>query len=104
MTEIRLLYFPGCPHVESARQALAEALGGFEEPPPIIEVDATAPNTPPELRSWGSPTILIDGVDVVEGVASGSSCRLYPNSDRRGAPPLSAIQEALRRARENPRP
>ena len=103
--QIQLLYFRGCPHVEAARQALAQALRAVEDPPPVAEIDVTDPSTPVELRAWGSPTILIDGVDVTGGEASGSSCRLYPDSDRKGAPPLAAIQSALqRRARENARP
>src|SRR6185312_2046001 len=74
--QIQLLYFRGCPHVEAARQALAQALRAVEDPPPVAEIDVTDPSTPVELRAWGSPTILIDGVDVTGGEASGSSCRL----------------------------
>ena len=103
--QIQLLYFQGCPHVEAARQALAEALRAFEDPPPVTEVDVTDPGAPAEPRFWGSPTILIDGADVTAGEASGSCCRLYPDSDRKGAPPLAAIQAALRRsAPDNARP
>jgi mercuric ion transport protein len=60
----------------------------------------TAPSTPPHLRGWGSPTILIDGVDVAGGSPSEACCRLYPTSKERGAPPLALIEAALLRARQ----
>ena len=94
--QIQLLSFPGCPHVGAARHALAEALRDVGVAVPIVEIEVTAAGTPLELRGWGSPTILVDGVDVVGGAPSGSCCRLYPGSDRAGVPPLTAIVTALR--------
>lgn len=52
--------------------------------------------------AWGSPTILVNGVDVGgEPVPNGSSCRLYRNPDGRiqGFPPPSLIEAAVMRAR-----
>jgi hypothetical protein len=95
--EIQLVFFPGCPHVGAARQALAEALHEVGTDVSVVELDVTDPRTSPALRDWGSPTILVDGVDVVAGTASGSCCRLYPGSERVGAPPVRAIVAALRR-------
>ena len=95
---VQLLFFPGCPNVDAARGTLARALSEVDDPPPIHEVDVTDPRTPPDLRSWGSPTILIDGVDVAGGEASGSCCRLYLTSEVRGAPSLALVEVALSRA------
>jgi mercuric ion transport protein len=99
--QVRLLYFEGCPHVDGARRVLHEALSKLAEPPPIVEIDVTSQSAPPELRGWGSPTILVDGVDVAGGAPSGACCRLYPDSPRRGAPSLTVIEAALRRAQRS---
>ena len=101
---VQLLYFPDCPNVDAARRALQQALSQLEEAPLVLEVDVTSPGTPPSLRAWGSPTILIDGADVAGGAPSESCCRLYPRSEARGAPPLALIEAALLRARQPPRP
>src|SRR3954463_16237267 len=97
---VQLLFFPDCPNVDAARTTLHEALARFENPPAVAELDVTAPNAPPDLRSWGSPTILIDGADVAGADATASCCRLYPQSATRGAPSVAMIEAALRRAQK----
>jgi mercuric ion transport protein len=94
---VQLLYFPDCPHVDAARRALAQALSRLQDTPLVVEIDVTAPATPPHLREWGSPTILVDGSDVAGGDPS-ESCRLYPSSEELGVPPLALIEAALRRS------
>ena len=101
---VQLLYFPDCPNVAFARNALLEALGKLADPPPVAEVDVTNPTAPAHLRSWGSPTILVDGVDVAGAQPTASCCRLYGAGDRRGVPPVALIQAALERARRSPTP
>jgi len=64
----------------------------------IIEFDVMDPRTPPELRSWGSPTILVDGLDVIGGFPSDPCCRVYCDGEQKGPPPLAAIEDALRRS------
>jgi len=95
---VQLLYFPDCPYVDAARRTLHQALRKLADAPLAAELDLTSPDTPPHLRLWGSPTILINGVDVAGGDASGSCCRLYPGSEDRGVPPLAIIEAALHRA------
>jgi mercuric ion transport protein len=97
---VQLLYFPDCPNVEATRRTLAQAMTAIEDAPVVAELDVTAASTPPHLRGWGSPTILIDGVDVAGGSPSEACCRLYPMSKERGAPPLALIEAALLRARQ----
>ena len=63
-----------------------------------------APHAPEPLRGWGSPTILVDGVDVAGQLApTATSCRLYANADGRlvGTPPEELVRElvAMFRAR-----
>jgi hypothetical protein len=95
---VQLLYFPGCPHVTAARTSLREALREKTEPPEVEEIDVTAPDAPEHLRGWGSPTILVDGIDVDGGSPSDSSCRLYSGPDGPGAPTKALIVAALNRA------
>jgi hypothetical protein len=95
---VQLLYFPGCPNVSAAREALRQALMKVDPAPHLAELDVTAAHTPTHLRSWGSPTILVNGADVAGDDAAGSCCRLYPGSGTRGAPSPAMIEAALRRA------
>ena len=96
---VQLLFFGGCPNAEATRAVLRQALSECGRPSEFEELDVGAPQTPPELRDWGSPTILVDGRDV-GGLAAptGSSCRLYPGADGslQGFPRQAAITAALR--------
>jgi hypothetical protein len=89
---VQLVSFPGCPNVENARRALYAAFSVLGREPLFEEVDTSDPNTPAELRAWGSPTILINGADVSGGTPSGRSCRLYPG----GTPSVESIVAVLR--------
>ena len=96
--EITLVYDADCPNVTEARVALREALERAGLEPQWIEYDRAAPGTPALLLRFGSPTILVDGVDVAgeAGRAAAASCRVYP-SERglRGVPPVEAIARAI---------
>ncbi len=95
--KVQLLYFAGCPNLEAARQALQSALAAAGLPPDYEEVDTNAPETPEALRGWGSPTVLVDGLDVAgQAQPAGSSCRLYPGGR---APSEAMIRDALATAR-----
>lgn len=94
--KIQLLWFPGCPNVEAARVALRDAMARIGVADTIEEIDVSAPSAPPQLRNWGSPTILIEGTDVGGQLAAeASSCRLY---DGARVPSADAIERALRPA------
>jgi hypothetical protein len=97
---VQLLFFEGCPHVDAARRALRQALESVGLGEVVVEeLDVDAASTPAQLRDWGSPTILIDGVDIAgERGPSGRSCRLYGNAGNAGVPSRSLIEEQLRRA------
>ena len=74
---VQLLTFEGCPLAETARVELEAALAtcGITD---YDQVDILDPAVPDELRGWGSPTILVDGVDIT-GQPKGDSvsCRVY---------------------------
>lgn len=84
MSDLTILFlaFEGCPLASAARANLEQALSecgisGYRT------VDILDPKTPDELRGWGSPTILIDGVDVGgQDRGSGASCRIYPGAEK----------------------
>lgn len=104
--EIVLVYDRECPNVPAAREALRKALRRSGYPQRWIEWDRND-RCAPELRlGYGSPTILVDGVDVMGEAPSGkaaSSCRLYPSDNGlRGAPSVSALVAAIIRAASDP--
>jgi len=91
---IQLLTFEGCPLADAARVGLEAALAdcGIKD---YEEIDILDPETPVELRGWGSPTILVDGVDIT-GQPKGNSvsCRVYPGPA--GVPDKSEIIAGLK--------
>lgn len=93
MSSVKLLFFPGCPHVDGARSALREAFRQLKRQPQWEEIDITASDGG-SLAGFGSPTILVNGRDVEpthrqEGV----HCRIYESG--MGAPSPDAIIAAL---------
>lgn len=91
---IKFLVFDGCPLAEPARENLKEALTiceieAFEE---IDILDSTAPE---ELRGWGSPTILVNGQDIIGHTKGGGvSCRIYDMPD--GVPDVQSIVTSIK--------
>lgn len=102
--EIELLWWAGCPSTEHARAQLAKALD--ELGLAAAEVRETEIRTDADARSRrfvGSPTILIDGADVVPTEAdepAGLSCRVYRRRDGRISPTPDPddLRDALRGA------
>jgi glutaredoxin len=107
--DVEVLWWEGCPSTERAlaelREALADVgLGEAEVRTRRIENDVDAEQT----GFRGSPTILIDGIDV--GGAGpddevGLGCRVYRHRDGRitPIPDPDDLREALRRAAERAR-
>jgi len=101
--KVQFVMFPGCPHAVPARRVLDRVLAAAGVTVPVEEIDTTAPETPEHLRNWGSPTILINGLDF-EGqpIPTAPSCRLYTDRLGRtlGAPSemllLAAVQRVQR--------
>ena len=94
---VELIFDSDCPNVRVTRIALKEALVQAGLP-----AKWTAAGTPQRLGGFGSPSVLIDGVDVAgEPPAGTACCRIYRASDGRmlGALPKEVISRALREAR-----
>ena len=105
---VELLWWEGCPSTERALSELREALddvglGGEDVRMREIRSDDEAA----AARFTGSPTILIDGVElmvalgrVAEEEPAGLNCRVYARRDGRVSPtpdPLD-VRDALRAA------
>ena len=68
----------------------------------VEEIDVEASTAPRQLRSWGSPRILVDGTDVAGAdFPMGLSCRLYPGGTS-GIPPRELTESRSRQAIANP--
>jgi hypothetical protein len=96
---VELLAVEDCPHLEQARRDLDAVLrqGIIEIPIQLIFV--TGQEDAEFLGFQGSPTIRINGQDVVSQpelpIALG--CRIYRDADGKtvGSPPIEAIQAAV---------
>ena len=97
--KVQVLYFTGCPNhtptVDLARQVIAE-IGVDAE---IEEVEVTSGDDAAEVRFLGSPTVLVDGVDIEPSARDrndfGFSCRTY---DGAGVPPRALMVAAVESA------
>lgn len=99
MTSVDLVYDADCPNVATARAHLLAAFARTGTPPRWREWDRGADDSPREYRGLASPTVLVEGRDVIEQPASDAACcRIYRDSEGRlvGAPPVAAIERALR--------
>jgi hypothetical protein len=104
---VELLYWDGDPHYMTARQRLVEVLteDAFETPIQMVAVNS---EQDAELLEFiGSPTIRIDGVDILPDAsgAVGLGLRSYPPHDDVDGPPTEPIpgKRLIRRAVERAR-
>ncbi len=88
---IELIFFEGCPNVDQARDNLRSALESVDAHMTWTEWDLRSDSTPEGLRSYGSPTVLIDGRDVTgDSAGTGAlACRVD------GVPSAELILEKL---------
>ena len=101
---VELLWWEGCPSTERALAAVREALSdlGLSD----VEVHMREIETDDDARAAGfvgSPTILIDGKDLVPAADDeqiGLSCRVYRRRDGRISPipDPEDLRDALQRA------
>lgn len=93
---IQFLAFSGCPLADPARENLKSALSrcGISS---FDEIDILDPNSADDLQGWGSPTILVNGVDVT-GQPKGNSvsCRVYDTPG--GVPDVQSIVDCVERS------
>lgn len=95
--DIDLLYFEGCPSWKVADERLAVIAADR----PDLRVTRRAVETVEEaerLGFHGSPSILLDGVDVFAepGATAGLSCRIYRTpAGPAGAPTIEQLRELV---------
>ncbi len=96
---LELLSFPGCPTATVLHANLAEATAQLGlvtcriEPVNLSELEAGDPR-----RGWGSPTILVDGVDLfgeARPADEGMICRIYPDGKTPTTEQITARLETL---------
>jgi hypothetical protein len=96
---VELLAFEDCPHLEQARRDLETVLrkGIIETPIQVIFVSSQ--EDAEFLNFQGSPTIRINGDDIVpqSDLPVAMTCRLYRDEEGRvtGSPPVEAIRVAV---------
>jgi len=94
---VELVYFPGCPNVGAAREAIGAALAAEGLPARWREWNRDDPATPEALRGCGSPTVLVGGRDVEPAGNEAACCRVYEHGGALAkAPSVEAIRKALR--------
>jgi hypothetical protein len=96
--KVELVFDRDCPNVEAARSSVIAALARAGLPATWTEWDRDAAGTPQRLRGFGSPTVLVNGVDVTGAPPAGSACcRVYRTKEGRmfGAPPAELVLAAL---------
>ena len=93
---IEVLYFDGCPHHALTMDAVREAVARVGADAELREVEVRDAEDARRLRFLGSPTILVDGVDIEPNARTSTdyamSCRIYGAS---GLPPREMIEAAL---------
>lgn len=98
MPKVELVYDGECPNVSETRTQLLRAFAEMKLEPDWVEWRSDASDSPAHVRGFGSPTVLVDGIDVAgAGQEAASCCRLYPREDgsMRGAPSVETIARAL---------
>jgi hypothetical protein len=87
MMRIELLASPGCPNAAAARKVITDCLAYLGIEVPIFD----------RIGPYPSPTVLVDGVDVMRGGAApiGQACRL-------DLPTTQRVLDALRDQPMNP--
>ncbi len=105
MITIELIYERDCPNVSEARSELLLALSEVGLPLRWVEWERSDPDSPNYVKTYGSPTILVNGKDVagINSTGVASCCRLYVNESGKfkGAPHAAIIVKALRSALES---
>ena len=99
--DVTLLYFDDCPSWKTADERLSVLAGEM----PDVAITHQAVETPEEAERFGfrgSPSILVDGVDVFadQDAPIGWSCRVYQTSEGpAGSPTLEELRRALTASR-----
>ena len=95
--KIQILYFEGCPNHPPAVELVREVVAALNVDAMIEEVEVKGPEDCEALRFLGSPSILVDGIDVEPASRSlttfGFCCRTYAGA---GLPPRGMVLSAVK--------
>jgi hypothetical protein len=101
--KVELLWWEGCPSHPEAVEQLKQVMRGEGLDPEAVElVEVVSDEQAERERFFGSPTIRIDGEDILppgEGQPVGLSCRVYRLRDGRPSPTpdIDDVRDAVRR-------
>lgn len=105
--KIEVLYVSECPSHPAAVKLVRDVLAAQGVVTDIHEILVADEKLAHELRFIGSPTIRINGRDVIEEnrkpKAFALCCRLYPESQEIGLPPAEMVRRAVIEARDGDR-
>lgn len=105
--KVEILHVIDCPTHLAAVALVREVLTNHGVAADIREILVADERMAKELDFRGSPTVRVNGRDVMESVerpaATGLCCRLYSDSTRLGLPPIDAIRRAVVEANERDR-
>jgi len=94
--KVEVLFFEGCPNHAPAVQLAKEVVSELGVDAKVEEVEVKTPEEAVERRFLGSPSVLVNGVDVESGARGrtdfGFACRTY---NGRGVPSRESIVAAL---------
>ncbi|WP_304225960.1 alkylmercury lyase [Gracilinema caldarium] len=97
---IEFQYFEGCPNAVKTLENLKLAMKNLNIAESYLEIrEVSTPEVAELIHFHGSPTILIDGVDIYTGnkpMSSNFTCRIYNFSGRKtGIIPQDFIESKL---------
>jgi hypothetical protein len=108
--KLEVLYIDGCPHHEEAVRRVREVLADLGEVATLVHIPVRDDDDAARLRFLGSPSIRVDGYDVVPGDEAGPGraagpyaqrCRVYQTrTGLAGVPDKQTIRNAIQ---ERPR-
>ncbi len=97
--KVEFIYEKTCPNIEPTREQLVAAFDRLKLVPTWQEWEVSDSKAPDYVHGYGSPTILINGVDLLGALPNSDdmSCRIYPNSPspNNGVPAIETIVAAL---------
>lgn len=98
MRNVEFIYEQSCPFVRKARRRLIEGFSHAGVAPRWSEWEVSDSHAPEHVRGLGSPTILIDGLDISGAPRreAENCCRIYAlDKESQGVPPLELVVAAL---------
>lgn len=99
MNSVEFIYDENCPNVERARAVLLKAFSVVKQTPNWKEWSRSDSNSPDYAQRYGSPSILVNGHDIVasQTLSDASCCRIYEGEQGgfQDVPALETVVAAL---------